>query len=381
LGNTRVIIYESSSIGGCYNYSLALLSAYSKNPKVREYKLILPDNPKIRNHHDETGIEYILFNDKASGSIIKSKLYFIFRVHINPLIFLFYLLRKERSFVLLNDFEQISAWLWVPLYRLFLRKHQFGVFLHDPDRDQYPTGYWYSTLSMRWILNLCSFALYHEVLPDKPYYKNTKTRFIPVKHGIYSRQEIDDSLYNDIIKLAGDKYIVLIPGNLRSEKNYEVAIDLIGSMQGSFLIIAGSTSSNEFSVKNLEDNLYSSLNPNQYLFINKYLSETEMNTMIKVSALVWLYYKPSFVSQSGILNMVANFRKPVLVSSHESPLYHLVREYKLGYCALPYDMEFLKRVLQMAMNGRNFNPSNWDRYINDADWNNQVETVLKHIQN
>src|SRR5690554_6137265 len=123
----NIYIYESSSRGGCYEYSKYLLHYYLK---VSENALLLiPENsPDLGN-----GISKILLSDIAqSNNKLFRKLHFLYRQFANPFILFFFLLVKPKSVVILNDFEQLTAPIWAPLYRLFLHKHKFAVVLHDP---------------------------------------------------------------------------------------------------------------------------------------------------------------------------------------------------------------------------------------------------------
>ncbi|MDQ3536560.1 MAG: glycosyltransferase, partial [Bacteroidota bacterium] len=181
----RIVIYESSSNGGCFEYAKELFKAYSLHPEVDHCVLLVPSPSNL----NKKNIYKILFDDVLNTrNVILRKFYFLLRVVINPFILFFFLIKKkEETFVILNDFEQISAFVWVPFYRWFLGKHRFAVALHDPDRDDYPPSKSFSEYSMKMLLSIMDFGLYHESLPHKSYYNlDAKTIYLNVPHGIYS---------------------------------------------------------------------------------------------------------------------------------------------------------------------------------------------------
>ena len=114
-----------------------------------------------------------------------SRSYFLFRSIINPIIFFLYLV-NHRGNVVFNDFDQSTSFLWVPLVKLVKRKRIFSVVLHDPDRNGYFKSLSLSVKTMQKVMSVMDIAFYHEVLPDRPYYrKESKTSYIAVPHGLY----------------------------------------------------------------------------------------------------------------------------------------------------------------------------------------------------
>lgn len=368
----RIIIYESSSKGGNYKYAQALFDAYNKSA-FTDVTLLLPRNSDAGNNEHIKGI---LLSDQTNPNAGIGKLQFIFRTFINPLILFFYILRKPKSLVLFNDFEQLSAPLWSSLFRIFLSKHRYAVFLHDPDRDQYPPSKAYAGFSMSSMLKMMQLVLYHEILPDKPYYqnRNAKTKYISVPHGIYNLPVADDSLRRELLQFRESDLLVGIIGNIRIEKNYSLAIRALQNIKQVKLVIAGSPSSSDVDIEQfkLEAEKYSV--SDRILWYITYLSEPQMASVIESVDCVLLNYSSTFTSQSGIINMIAPYRKKIIVSNTRSSLTDVVRKFKLGIIIQPDSEEHLRSAIKSLINDEG-DSGNWDEFIKYASWANQVKII------
>lgn len=374
-----IIIYESSAHGGCYKYAIELFKAYQPTEGVNRVSLLLPRNAEYIN--SKGGVEKILLPDNKQGK----KWHFLWRQFVNPWLLFQYLKRyntdnMSRTFVLLNDFEQTSAPLWAPLFRLFLKKYWFGVFLHDADRDGYPPSPKYSAWCMKKMMRLMHLGLYHGSLPDRTYYKNTKTHFQKVEHGLYAPAKPDQKLRNQISdwKQAFGGPILIIPGHIRAEKNYELAFEALRGKANIGLIIAGSPANSAYSVLELKELATKWGVDKQLLWINKYLTEEEMTAALQSADIVLLYYAASFHAQSGILNQVAPLQIPVITGKLENALTQTVEQYNLGW-TIPADNANALSELLSQIDPRNLQP-NWETYYADSAWEKQSTMVTSLVK-
>lgn len=379
----HIIIYESSSHGGCYKYAIELFRAYGHRPESESVTLCLPCNAKLTG----SGIRHILLSDGKTGN----KLHFLWRHFANPLIFLSHLISQKRSlkkqsatepaiFVLFNDFEQMSASLWAPLFRWLLKGVRFGVFLHDADRDAYPPTPGLSAWCMKQMMKTMHLGLYHGHLPQRSYYlPNGITNYLRVEHGLYQPAVPDKLLQEQIATWRGsiDGIVLIIPGHIRKEKNYEAAIRAIQQIPGMGLIIAGSAASSSESTHELRKLAQSLGVAQQILWIEKYLSEEEMSAAMLASDVVLLYYASSFHAQSGILNQVAPLRKPVITGRLNNALTYTVERFALGWVIEADNEDALKNCLT-SLHPDQISPK-WDSYFEKADWNLQAEKVMNKL--
>jgi glycosyltransferase involved in cell wall biosynthesis len=375
----RVIIYESSSFGGCYEYSVQLCAGYTKNSYVKKCSLLLAKNSKCI----FSGVHKILLPDIITKkNKLSRKLHFLLRTFINPFILFFYLRNEKSSFVLFNDFEQLSALVWVPFFKLFLRKHCFAVFLHDPDRDDYPPSKWFSGVSMKKMMSLMDFAFFHEFLPERKYYnKNSVTKYLPLPHGIYPKETIDEILFDSLsLRKTDNQQFFSILGNIRAEKNYEPIIKVLKKFPEIVLIIAGKPANSEIDTTYYK-NIASQENvDNRIIWIERYLSNEELAAVISVSDVILLYYAKTFASQSAILNMIAPYKKNILVANGESSLAQTTRKFEIGLLVKPDSIQCLEDGMKKIIELKNTTNPNWDKYLKFASWSNHVQIVIDALK-
>lgn len=368
--NFRVVIYESSSFGGNYRYAQELVEAYKRHPEVEFTALIVPRNADAIS----SASKKILMNDQPRGSAIKKKLMFLLRTFFNPVLFLCWLTKQQSSIVIFNDFEQLSSPFWVPWFKLFARKHQFCIVLHDPDRDAYPPNRVVSGLTMKCLLWLCRTALYHEYLPPKSYYSSSKVRFLSIPHGLYPQPAADSVLLQQLIAQKGSKILLSILGNIRVEKNYEQAIRCLVDLPDCLLLIAGKPSNSTMNVNVLKElSLHLGVD-DRVIWLVRYLTEAELTASIEATDVCLLNYLPSFTSQSGLINMYAPFRKKVIISEIESGLSLLNKRFSFGaFCNPLDDQSFIAAVQNVRKQDyEDF----WSGYLQYASWDNQVNLIL-----
>lgn len=377
----KVVIYESASFGGCYDYARYLYQNYQNHPDVSETELLLPRNSTAEGE----GVLKMLPKDKLKpqAATWQKKWQFIWRNIASPMVLFFHLLGRPACFVLLNDFEQTTAVFWVPLYKLFFRKHVFAVFLHDPDRDAYPPSKSFSTYSMQQIMSLCKLGLYHEHLPEKPYYDHTDTHYMSVPHGIYPLPKPDNVLLSHLNRKKDDVLLAAIVGNIRTEKNYSLVIEAMPHVPNLKLLIAGSPASSSVSIDDLKKEAKAAGVQDRIIWLGKYLTDAELAACLEAADIMLLCYARSFTSQSGILNVMAPYKNMLVVSRLESSLTHVVERFHLGTFIDPDRIDTLIEALQDITHQKNFKQSCescWDNYLEYASWQNQVDQIVEYVK-
>jgi glycosyltransferase involved in cell wall biosynthesis len=282
--------------------------------------------------------------------------------------------------LIFNDFEQLSAWFWVPLFKLFFkRKHHFCIILHDPDRDAYPPSLRFTRWSMKKILSLMNVAIYHDFLPEKPYYQsNNKCIYLDLPHGFYPMPEPDMVLF-EMLSACNEpgKILMAILGNIREEKNYHLAIQALSSLPQHILIIAGKPSNARVNVQTYKDLAKKIGVEKQVIWVEKFLTEEEMSAVIEVAHVILLNYAVSFTSQSGILNVVAPFRKELIVSDGPSSLASIIRKFGVGELVEPGSVSSLVKALSKLQSEELEMRQHWEAYLQYASWENHVSKALK----
>jgi glycosyltransferase involved in cell wall biosynthesis len=379
----RIILYNPNSRGGNFDYVRELSKAYKNFPGVKEVRLLMPRNAEIP---DDEGVK-ILMSDQPFFSLrLYSQLYFLTRSFVNPICLFFYLLRRGPAFVIFNDYDQVTSYFWVPLFKLLRKRFTFSVILHDPDRDHYFRYRRLSSLTMRKVMTLANIAFYHDYLPDRPYYSGVSCRFVSVPHGQYKQLSLtnaDGVLKEKLMKFKGNSLLLGAIGNIRSEKNYDLLIDAIGTTKGIRLLISGIPANTSVSVEQLRKKIQSMNLIDDVMIIEKYADWSELKAMGEICDAFILYYSKTFQSQSGALNLFSSFRKPFLVSSNGSPMSMLVNKYELGLSTIPDSGMELKRMLEKFRAGDHAS-AKWEEYFSYASWDKHIEiaiTALKEINN
>ena len=377
----RVIIYTSSSFGGCYDYGLQLHAAYLAHPQVESCQMVFPENAALPHRTD---FHPILMPDQlAEGTDPRiKKLHFIRRAVRNPLTLLRFVRSQPPSLVIFNDFEQITAPFWVPAFKATARRHRYAAVLHDPDRDGYPPSKAVSERCMKALMSLMELGLYHQYLPAKPYYApNGVTRYLDVPHGLYPPPPPNSALAAEIaaLKRPNLQYAAIL-GNVRKEKNYHLVLEAMTNLPDLGLIVAGRPSNTSEDAATYLNRAAELGLQDRVIWIDRYLSDAEMAAVIDQADMILLYYAKSFSSQSGILNMVAPMRKTIIASDGTSSLAAVIRRFSIGLLAQPDDVQALRHALMLAVEGFGPNILDWGYYLEYASWQGHTEVVISALE-
>lgn len=373
----RIIIYNSSSFGGCFDYGKALHQAYSIHPEVKNAEWWLPKNSQVE---ESKGIRKLFIRDRPffSGKLGK-QIHFLYRILFNPIRLLLRLRAQPDSWVILNDFEQLTAFIWVPLFRNLLKgKHHFSILLHDPDRDAYPPSKRFSIYSMSKIMSLVNVAIYHDFLPDKPYYSNSCCQYLDLPHGFYQIPKPDKELEKKLRNIrSNEETFMAILGNIREEKNYHLAIAALPHLPNHHLLIAGSASNTRVNLNQYKNQARELGVENRIIWIEKFLTESEMAAVIECSDVILLNYAATFTSQSGILNLVAPFQKNLIVSNGQSSLASTMKKFQLGELVEPQSLDSLLHGLKKLHQEEKELKENWKEYLDYASWEKHVAKAVE----
>lgn len=371
----KVIIYESSSKGGCYEYAHYLYRSLLQ--KCVEVSLLVPANSgampigmgadnRLKN----------LLSDEGSSNRIVSKLLFLYRQLVNPLKFLFFLRKQPASIIIWNDFEQLTAPFWTLLLRCIAAKHTHTVVLHDPDRDNYPPFKWYSEWCMKCMMRVMQIGYYHSFLPDKSYYAHGDTCYVSIIHGVFDTHTIDPVFYQELNNEKGNQQLLSILGNLREEKNYRLVIEALKYLPETTLLIAGAPANSSVDIQELKDLALNMGVADRIIWRIKFLSDQELATCIEISDVLVLYYQQQFKSQSGILNLIAPYQKKFVYSDTESGLAIVCKQYGIGTPCSPDSInKFVQTIQDMSTHHADAEKRSWEDYLKKADWSGIYDSL------
>lgn len=370
----EIIIYNINSFGGNYEYSKAILSAYQKHTEISKVTLLMPDNSPANGPN----ITHLLMTDAPPfKNKLLRKFHFIYRSIINPLRLVRYLKKSDPAVVIFNDFDQLTSLVWYRWFKALKSRHIFAVILHDPDRDKYLPLRGLSVATMEKVMSFMDVAFYHGYLPDKPYYQNDCIS-VAIPHGIYPPVELNQDFLQYINQQKKQKNLIGILGNIRDEKNYDFIIEALVELPDCQLLVAGSKSSANVPIEEYKQKINDLGLQDRVIWIERFLSENELNTAIVVCDIILLYYKVSFTSQSGILNSIAPYKKKILVTDTPSALQQVVNKHHLGMLVAPDNKEKFIRSIKLLTNmDTDAFDSGWISYEEGASWKKNIDIAIE----
>jgi glycosyltransferase involved in cell wall biosynthesis len=167
-----------------------------------------------------------------------------------------------------------------------------------------------------------------------------------------------------------------IPGNIRREKNYEVAIEALTQLPDFVLLIAGAPANARLDLSGYKTLAASSAVTDRVIWIEHYLSASELSAVLAVTDVLVLNYADSFTSQSGILNVAANFRKPLVVSDGRSSLVSVVRNFGIGTIVNGTGPELLASAIRSTVSNCAQKQNAWDSYLKHASWEKHTSLAV-----
>ena len=370
----NVAIYSNSSFGGCYEYAKQIAQAYCNNAEIKNCYALFPKGggkgcscavPKLMKDK--------IFSRKI---LLLGKIYFIIRSILNPLKAFRFAKKNNINLFIFNDFDQVSSFFWTRMFKK--RTFKVAIILHDPDRTAYFSRKKWSESSMQRIMDVVDIAFYHEKLPDLPYYKNSDQRILYAKipHGIYPPAPDDLDIKQTIkkIKDSGLK-IVSITGNIRTEKNYRLAIQATAKISNIALLIAGRTVTTQENIDDYKNYAKENNVEDRVFFLTKYLNNSEMSTILKYSDIVLLYYSQTFKSQSGILNSLTPFSPKLIVSDTDSGMAYSARRFKLAKMVVPDNVDALIDAIKNYPEQNPYEKS-WKVFEEYSSWKRNIEIQI-----
>lgn len=290
-------------------------------------------------------------------------------------------LSKQRcSILLLEAYAEYFSpfWAW-HLSRINRRGTVIGANLHDPIRDYRMGPQWWHDWSVYLAYRNLSFGLCHQKLPESacvPRHLNVST--VPV--GVYEASVTvpDRQTARKILALPLDKTIYLSFGFIRDNKNLDLFIRSMSSAEDVFLLVAGrQQSGKDHPIKHYADIAAECGVASRVRFDSAFIPDEQIPVYFGSCNVVLLTYDSSFRSQSGVLNVAACYRKPVLASSGESPLRDAVEDYGLGCFVEPDNVEALRVALSHTIES---SAGDWDGYFRYASWDTNVAPIINYLK-
>jgi glycosyltransferase involved in cell wall biosynthesis len=286
--------------------------------------------------------------------------------------------QRRPDLVLLDSYvEYLSPfWVWPHWILAKFCGVRYAANLHDPVRSYAVGPIWWHKLSVRLAYWPLDFVLVHDKLPE-PSPVPSRVRVVQVPHGLFEIRGTPpdrNSVWNGWGVRAGQK-VFLAFGFVRDGKNLDLAIRAIAQVPEVFLVVAGSVAS----IKDKPFAFYRELAAglgvaDRCRFFEGFVADADLGKYFSGTDFVLLTYASSFHSQSGVLNIAARARKPVLASASPSPMIESVKKFQLGVAVAPDSQaavtDGMRQLISTPIQPR------WQDYEDTAAWVDNARGVL-----
>ena len=302
----------------------------------------------------------------------------VWRILANQIMLAVQIFKRRPDLVLLDSYSEYLAPLWVWPHWLLARVGgiKYVANLHDPVRNYVVGPKWWHRLSVRLAYLPLDFVLVHDKLSEpSPVPKRVRVVQVPV--GVY---EIAGPVHDsDKIRkqwgVADGQKVFLAFGFVRDGKNLDLAIRALPQVPDACFVMAGSVASANDKTFTYYRQLATELGvAERCRFFEGFVADGELGKYFAGTDFVLLTYSGSFHSQSGVLNIAARARKPVLASASPSPLIQSVRKFRLGVTAAPDSVEAVANGLKELL-ATSIQP-HWEDYEQAASWSVNAAGIL-----
>jgi len=235
---------------------------------------------------------------------------------------------------------------------------------------------WWHKLSVWLAYQPLDFVLVHHELSDRSIVPK-RVRVVVAPHGLYEvdlGNHVPQQVRNEWGVHSGQK-VFLSFGYVRDGKNLDLAIRALKEVPEAFFVVAGSVaSSNDKSFDDYRNLATESGVAERCRFIQGFVSEQEVGRFFAGADFILLSYSSNFHSQSGVLNIAAHARKPILASASPSPMLEAVKKYQLGVIVEPDSYEAIADGIRQLLHDE-ITPD-WDAYEAAASWDLNAKRVL-----
>jgi glycosyltransferase involved in cell wall biosynthesis len=217
----------------------------------------------------------------------------------------------------------------------------------------------------------------HDKLPE-PSPVPSHVRVVQVPHGLYeiSGPQVSAHKIRRSWGVKDGQKVFLAFGYVRDGKNLDLAVRALAQTPEAFLVVAGSVASSKDKSFDYYRELAAQLGvSDRCYFAEGFVADDEFGKYFSGTDFVLLTYASSFHSQSGVLNIAARARKPVLASASPSPLLESVEKFQLGIIVKPDSavavVNGMKQLLASPPSAQ------WEDYEASASWSVNARGVLE----
>jgi glycosyltransferase involved in cell wall biosynthesis len=290
---------------------------------------------------------------------------------------------RRPDVVILDSYFEYLAPLWVWPHWLFskLLGVQYVAILHDPVRNLVVGPLAWHKLSVRLAFLPLKFCVVHQHLVDRSEIP-TGVRLLEAPCGVFELQETEScpKSVRSEWGIPDNKVVFLSFGFIRDNKNVDLLIRALPANPDAFLVVMGSAQSSKNKPLQFYRELAAQIGVGgRVIFRGEFVSDEALRGYFTAADVIAITYDRTFHSQSGVLNVAARARRPVLASSGESPLKTCVEKFRLGIFVEPDNAEAVAegmRSLCNCLQSGALPAQDWDGYEHYASWERNAQVIF-----
>jgi glycosyltransferase involved in cell wall biosynthesis len=372
----KILIFAPSSSGGIAEHTHYQADALVKDG-ARVTCLVSPSflNGRRSDYHKISCLPDPV--EGASG--IAKKLRMAWRIIWSRYLLAWQIIKLRPDLILLDSYVEYLAPLWVDPHIILSRilGFRYAANLHDPVRSFAIGPLWWHRLSVWLAYQPLDFVLVHHELADRSIVP-MRVQVVVAPHGLYDVNlgDFDSVKVREEWGIHADQKVFLSFGYVRDGKNLDLAIKALRDVPKAVLVVAGTVASTkDKTFQDYRDLAIEMGVADRCRFFEGYLSDEELGKYFASADYVLLTYSSSFHSQSGVLNLAAKARKPVLASASPSPLIQAVRQYLLGVAVEPDSSKAIADGMKSLIHDKIV--FDWNGYEESASWDVNARRVLE----
>ncbi|MFM5932097.1 MAG: glycosyltransferase family 4 protein [Novosphingobium sp.] len=273
-----------------------------------------------------------------------------------------------------------ALWSW-PHLMLRALGMKYVMTLHDPVRGLWFGPKWFSRLSRWSAYRILHGGLVHGKPPEGaflPHWLDVES----VPHGLFDHMGASTPPYDlrERLGIARDAYLLLSFGHIADRKNQHLLVEAISRLPGTSLVIAGPQMSRRNRPPQYYRDQAAALGcADRVHVIDSFVPDEEASAYFAACDAVALTYDSNFVSQSGVIQIAAQWDKPVLASSGPGPLRASVEGPGIGLFVAPDSADEIVRGLTLLMADHTDRTAAFTAFREGASWKENVDGLLRLI--
>jgi glycosyltransferase involved in cell wall biosynthesis len=292
-------------------------------------------------------------------------------------------LKRRPDAVLFDSYREYLSPLWVWPHVALVKACgvTYIANLHDPVRDFVVGPLWWHNLSVRLAYWPVRVSVVHQRLDDSSIIP-PHVAVVEAPVGVYDLQEsvIDPMEVRRMWGIPREAVVFLSFGFIRDNKNLDLLIRALAEVPDAFLVVMGSAQSSINKPLKFYQDLAGSLGvANRVIFREEFVPDEALAGYFAAADVIAITYNSQFRSQSGVLNIAARAKRPVLASAGESPLKTAVVRFRLGEFVEPDNPATvaagMSRLCRSIQGKEVLHAPDWSGYEKYASWGSNVEII------